>query len=129
MTSQPTSHEQVILMRLRFKDDSLAQYGRIIFRNVSSLNLLVHDVIRIYYENCCPRENQKYFYVYWIDIKVLYLWWNITQELRLYQFDFHYFAWFGLQGHNMCLYMCVCIYVCMYIYLYIYFVHMYICIL
>ena len=71
MTSQATSHEQVILMRLRFKDASLAQYGRIIFRNVSSLNLLVHDVIRIYYENCCARENQKYFYVYWIDIEVL----------------------------------------------------------
>ena len=72
ITSQVTSHEQVILMRLRLKDDSLANDGRSIFRNVSSLNLLLHDVISIYYENCLAREKQKYFYVYWIDIKVLY---------------------------------------------------------
>ena len=32
----------------------------------------VHDVISIYYENCYAREKQKYFFVYCIDIKVLY---------------------------------------------------------
>ena len=32
------------------------------------------------------------------------LWLNIIQELGLYQFDFDYLAWFGLKGHNMCVY-------------------------
>ena len=37
------------------------------------------------------------------------LWLNIIQELRLYQFDFDYLAWFGLQGqlHNNLLAKCI----------------------
>ena len=46
------------------------------------------------------------------------LWLNIIQELRLYQFDFDYLAWFGLQGHNMCVY--VCMYICMYVHICVY---------
>ena len=58
-------HEQVCLMRLRFErllpssgpmmgDDgrSISDDGRSVSRNVASLNILVHDVIKLlYYEH------------------------------------------------------------------------------
>ena len=134
MTLQAISHEQVILMGLRFKDASLAQWWESYLSKCVFIKLTCSWCNKdILWKLLRKRESKVFLCIldwYW---GFVLLWLNIIQELRLYQFDFHYLAWFGLQGHNMCLYMCVCIYVCMYVCMYIsvyiYFVHMYICIL
>ena len=103
ITSQVTNQEQVILMRLCFKDASSVQWWekhllKWVFIKLTSSwcnKYILWKLLSMGEANIflCKRD------WYW---GFLLLGLNIIQKLNLYQFDVVYLAWFGLQDqlHN-----------------------------